>query len=139
MLRLFGASIASDAIIHPSVKIWAPWNLTMYNHATLAPSVECYCADKIVLKEYVIESQYTYLCTATHNFEKQGRPLVTKPIIIAAGAWVCAGVFIGPGVTIGEGAVIGARAVVVKDIEPWNIVAGNPAVFIRISQKLGQK
>jgi serine acetyltransferase len=34
-------------------------------------------------------------------------------------------------VTIGDGAVIAARAVVTKSIEPYAIVAGNPARFIR--------
>ena len=38
--------------------------------------------------------------------------------------------FVGPGVAIGEGAVVGACAVVIKDIEPWTVVAGNPAKFI---------
>lgn len=32
-----------------------------------------------------------------------------------------------PGITIGEGAVVGAGAVVTKDVEPFAIVAGNPA------------
>jgi len=58
-------------------------------------------------------------------------PLVTAPIVINDGAWVCADAFIGPGVTIGEGAVVGARAVVMKDVDPWTVVAGNPAQFIK--------
>jgi acetyltransferase-like isoleucine patch superfamily enzyme len=36
-----------------------------------------------------------------------------------------------PGVQIGEGAVIGAQSVVTKNIEPWSVVAGHPAKFIR--------
>lgn len=40
------------------------------------------------------------------------------------------------GITIGEGAIIGAGSVVVKDVESWTIVAGNPAKEIRkISKK----
>ena len=57
--------------------------------------------------------------------------LTTSPIVIADQAWVCAGAFIGPGVTLGEGAVAGARAVVVKSVDAWKIVAGNPARIIK--------
>lgn len=52
--------------------------------------------------------------------------LITAPITIGAGAWVCADVFVSPGIVVGEGAVAGARAVVTKDVEPWAVVAGNP-------------
>lgn len=34
-------------------------------------------------------------------------------------------------ITIGEGAIIGAGAVVVKDVPPYSIVAGNPAKVIK--------
>ena len=33
--------------------------------------------------------------------------------------------------TIGEGAVVGARSSVFKDVEPWTVVGGNPAKFIK--------
>ena len=36
-----------------------------------------------------------------------------------------------PGVTIGEGAVVGARSVVTDDVEPYSVVAGNPARLVR--------
>jgi putative colanic acid biosynthesis acetyltransferase WcaF len=54
-----------------------------------------------------------------------------KPIVVADKAWVAADAFIGMGVTIGEGAVVGARAAVFKDVEPWTVVGGNPAQFIK--------
>ena len=72
-------------------------------------------------------SQRVHLCAATHNYRKRDLPLVCLPIEIGDEAWVCADAFVGPGVTIGQGAVAGARAVVVKDVPPWTVVAGNPA------------
>jgi putative colanic acid biosynthesis acetyltransferase WcaF len=35
------------------------------------------------------------------------------------------------GVTVSQGAVVGARAAVFKDVEPWTVVGGNPARFIK--------
>ncbi len=35
------------------------------------------------------------------------------------------------GVTIGTGAIVGANAVVVKDVAPYSIVAGNPARVVK--------
>ena len=41
------------------------------------------------------------------------------------------GAIVLPGVTIGEGAVVAAGSVVTKDVEPWTVVGGNPARFIK--------
>ena len=45
--------------------------------------------------------------------------------------WVGHGAIVLPGVTIGTGAVIAAGAVVTRDVEPYAIVAGTPARFVR--------
>ena len=36
-----------------------------------------------------------------------------------------------PGVTIGEGAVLASGCVVTKNVEPWTMVGGVPAKFIK--------
>jgi acetyltransferase-like isoleucine patch superfamily enzyme len=51
-------------------------------------------------------------------------------VVIGDRAWIAYRAIILPGVTIGEGAVVGAGAVVTKDVEPYTIVAGNPAVVV---------
>lgn len=57
--------------------------------------------------------------------------VVSKPIIIESKVWIGFDVTILKGVTIGEGAVVGAKSVVTKDVKPWTIVAGNPAVEVK--------
>ena len=52
-------------------------------------------------------------------------------VIIGNDVWICYGATILSGVKIGHGAVIGARAVVTKDVEPYAVVAGNPAREIK--------
>ena len=53
------------------------------------------------------------------------------PTTVKKGASIGANTVIIPGVTIGENAVVGAGSVVTKDVQPNNIVAGNPAQVIR--------
>ncbi|MBB5226586.1 antibiotic acetyltransferase [Treponema ruminis] len=52
-------------------------------------------------------------------------------IIISDDVWICTNAIICSGVSIGQGAVIAAGAVVTRDVEPYSIVGGNPAHFIR--------
>mgnify|MGYP002623274646 FL=1 len=51
--------------------------------------------------------------------------------IIGNDVWIGQNVTILPGVHIGDGAIIGASSVVGSNVEPYTIVAGNPAQFIR--------
>jgi len=130
LLRLFGATVEAGAHPYPSSKIWAPWNLIMRKHSCLSHHVDCYCVDKIELGVHVTVSQYSYLCTASHDYTRLDMPLVTAPIIIGDYAWVTADVFVGPGVTIGKGAVVGARSTVTRNVPSWTVVAGSPPKII---------
>ncbi len=51
--------------------------------------------------------------------------------LVGNDVWIGQNVTILPGVTIGDGAIIGANSTVSRDVEPYSIVAGNPARFIR--------
>lgn len=54
-----------------------------------------------------------------------------RAVRIGRNVWVGFDTCILPGVTVGEGAIIGARSVVFDDVEPFTVVAGNPARLIR--------
>lgn len=68
-----------------------------------------------------------------HNFteNKNWNSVKSRPIIIEDKVWIGFGSTILNGVTIGEGAIIGAKSVVRNNIEPYTVVAGNPAVIIK--------
>ena len=55
----------------------------------------------------------------------------SAPIVIKDKCWIGFNVIILKGVTIGEGAVVAAGSVVTKNVEPYTLVAGNPAKIIR--------
>lgn len=103
----------------------------MGDYSCLSEQVECYSVDQITIGKQVVVSQGAFLCCASHDISSPIMELTHKPIIIESQAWVAARAFVGPGVIVGEGAVVGACAVVMKNVEPWTVVAGNPAKYIR--------
>lgn len=131
LLRLFCATIGKNVLIYPSAKIWAPWNLSMADGSCIGPNVDCYCVDRIELGRNARISQRAFICTAGHDYNLYNLPLITAPIIIECDAWVTAEVYVGPGVTLHTGAVALPRSVVTKDVDPWDVVAGNPAKIVR--------
>ncbi len=132
LLRLFGGRVGRGVQIMPSARIWAPWNLALGDYATISHGVDLYSVDRIEIGAHATISQRAFLCTATHDVDHPNMPLVTAPIDIGDGAWVCAEAYVHPGVSIGADAVAGVRAVVLHDVPPGQIVGGNPAKFLRM-------
>jgi putative colanic acid biosynthesis acetyltransferase WcaF len=64
--------------------------------------------------------------------------LITKPIRVEDGAWIGAGAFVGPGVTVGKHAVLTAGSVATKDLKPYWVYQGNPAVQVK-KREIGEK
>lgn len=131
LLRLFGAKIHKKAVIYSNVRIFMPWNLEMDAYSCLAPEVDCYNVAKITIGAHTTVSQKTYLCSASHDVTMSHNPLIYAPIILEDQVWIGASGYIGFGVIIGQGAVVGANACVYKNVEPWTIVGGNPAKFLK--------
>lgn len=131
LLRAFGARIAPTARVYSSAKVYFPANLTMDEYACLASDVDCYNVAPIHIGKFATVSQGAFLCTASHDITSPDHELITAPITLGDRAWIGAEAFVGMGVTIGEGAVVGARAAVFKDVEPWSVMGGNPAKFIK--------
>jgi putative colanic acid biosynthesis acetyltransferase WcaF len=131
VLRCFGAKIGAHVNICSSAWIYFPWNLTVGDWSAIGEEAFIYNLGSVTLGEKVTISHRAQLCAGTHDYTQPDLPLLKPPIVIHNQAWICADAFIGPGVTVGEQAIVGARAVVTKNVEPWVIVAGNPARLIK--------
>ncbi|MDX2148390.1 MAG: putative colanic acid biosynthesis acetyltransferase [Planctomycetota bacterium] len=131
LLRAFGARLHPTARVYPRARVWSPANLVMDAHSCLADDVDCYNVRTITIGMNSTVSQYSYLCGATHDFEKPEHPLVPLAITIGKNVWVAADVFVAPGVTIADGVVVGARSSVFKDLPAWTVCVGSPAKPVR--------
>lgn len=63
------------------------------------------------------------------DFKKITKPASVKLTQIGNDVWIGHGAFILPGIKIGTGAVVAAESVVTKDVPPYAVVAGSPAVI----------
>ena len=63
-------------------------------------------------------------------------PSYVSPVVIKNGAWIGVNSIILPGVTIGTKSVVSAGSVVIKNVDDYTLVAGNPAKKISEYQSL---
>jgi putative colanic acid biosynthesis acetyltransferase WcaF len=131
LLRLFGAKMGPDCHFYPRSKVWAPWNLICAEQVTAGDGVEIYNPAPVTLGSHAILSQEAYLCGATHDYDDPAFPLIAYATNIGAYAWVCARASVAPGVNIGEGAVLGLGSVATRNLDPWTVYAGVPAVKVK--------
>lgn len=131
LVRLFGAKIGRHCVIKSSCEIWLPWNLTIGDYVALSEHVVCYTVDKITIGRQTTVSRDAFLCCASHDVTSPIMELTFAPIWVGSNAWIAARSIIMPGRKVGDGAVVAAGAVVVNDVEPWTVVGGNPAKFIK--------
>ena len=74
------------------------------------------------------------LLTADHPRDAAARaagPELARPIHIGSRAWLGGGVIVCPGVTIGADTVVGAGSVVIRDLPPRVVAAGNPCRVVK--------
>ena len=96
-------------------------NIIMANgNSKLTIGANCQIAHMISLKTSHHQIEPGKTCIAGH--EK------FSDISIGDGCWLCAGAIILPGVAVGNKCVIAAGAVVTRDIPPYSLAAGVPAV-----------
>lgn len=103
------------------------------DHVLISPGTHIVASECIVIGSntmiasgcYISDSDWHDTYDRTAELEKH------RPIHIGENVWLGVRVIVGKGVTIGENSIIGAGSVVVSDIPPNRIAAGNPARVVR--------
>lgn len=86
---------------------------------------------KVIIGNNVFVGPNCCFTTAGHPLDSETRNKgieFAKPIIIGDNVWFGAGVTVLPGVSIGNDSVIAAGSVVTKDVPPFSVAVGIPAV-----------
>lgn len=116
---------------------WSPLNTKLYigSYCSIAPGVQF-----LLGGEHQINSISTYPFKGkVFGYEREAGS--KGNIVIKDDVWIGQNAIVCSGVTIGQGAVVAAGSVVTKDVEPYSVVGGNPAKFIkyRLDEKLRTK
>lgn len=131
VLRCFGAHIGQGSVVHASACVAKPWNLTLGQRTCIGPHTTVNNLAPITLGSKVCVSQYATLDTVRPAGAALDDASAVAGIDVGDYAWIAARAYVGPGVTVGQWAVVGATAVVVEAVEPYAVVGGNPARFIK--------
>ncbi len=131
LLRMFGAGIGKKVLVRPSAKITYPWKVTIGDYSWVGDDVVLYSLGEIEIGAHAVVSQRSYLCAASHDFQKTSFDIFDKKINVGEQAWLATDVFVAPGVCIGNGCVVGARSSVLHDLPPEMICYGSPARPVR--------
>lgn len=123
----------SDIICRTGIEfgndIMVAWGVTFYDHDSHSLDFE--------IRKYDIIQQISDFNNYNGNFlkNKNWEVVKTKPIKVCDNVWIGMNAVVLKGVTIGEGAIVAACAVVTKDVPPYCVVAGNPAVVVKKVEK----
>jgi len=124
-VHIGGATLICRNKIEIQDDVTMAWGITIYDHN----SHSIYWEERKNDNHQCYEDSINYNGNNIEN--KDWTHVKDAPIIIESKVWIGFDVTILKGVTIGEGAVVGAKSVIVKDVEPWTVVAGNPAKIIK--------
>jgi acetyltransferase-like isoleucine patch superfamily enzyme len=136
LLRLFGAHIGRDSIVHPVTLS----NLYRTGIRGLNVGKECFIgeecfldlaegidiADQVTLAERVMVITHLNVGYRDHPLQEHF-PAEAAPIRVGSGSFIGVGAIILPGVTLGERCFVAAGAVVSRDVPAGGLVGGVPA------------
>jgi acetyltransferase-like isoleucine patch superfamily enzyme len=106
-------------------------NLRVGNFCSIASNVTIYLGGNH-RTDWVTTYPFGHIHLNVFNsFDGKGHPSTKGDVIIGNDVWIGSNVTIMSGITIGDGAVIANGSHIVKNVEPYSLVGGNPAKLIK--------
>ena len=130
VLRCFGAKIGHSVRIKRTAVFKYPWNLYLDDEVLICDRAHVFCEDVVEIGRRAQIGESTWILTASHEVNSVSFSRVKRPVRVGPCVWIATNAMV-LGRNVGEGAVVAAGAVVTKNVEPWTVVGGNPAKFIR--------
>ena len=126
--------------IEIGVAITAPERLHLEDNVGLSQGVQINAVGGCHIGRASQIAGETIILTVDHQYTEgeslpYDRVRLVKPVIVEDYVWVGARALIAPGVRIGEGAIVAMGSVVLQDIPPLAIAAGNPAQVLTYRPK----
>ena len=132
LLRLFGARIGAGVLIKPAVNIKFPWKLEIGDHSWIGEEVWIDNLSDVIIGKNVTLSQGCLLLTGSHDHTRTTFDFLSGPIVLEDGVWIGAKAIVAGGTTCRTHSILGMNSVAEKDLEPYTIYKGNPAVPVII-------
>ena len=111
-------------------RIWSSVNIKIGNRVLIAHNVNIHDNNAHPIDSEERHNQFKQIITEKCH-PSQDTTLNEKPIVIEDDVWIGFNSTILKGVTIGKGSIVAACTLIVKDVPPNVIIAGNPAKIIK--------
>lgn len=138
VLRWAGAEVGKNVELFWGVQVQGIGELVIGDRAFIGHEVLFMLNEgsKIIVEEEAVISTRSVVITGFHPITPDGKRIIGREgtcstVRICRGSAVLANCNVLPGVTVGEMSLIAAGATVNKDVEPYTLVGGCPAKFIK--------
>lgn len=123
-------SIGHHTFVGVGTRVWCSASISIGSHVLISHLVDIHDSNSHSL-DWRVRRQET-ISLFEEGAATGGAGAARRAVVIGDDVWIGFKSSIMKGVTIGRGAVIAAGSVVTKDVQPFNVVAGNPARVIRV-------
>jgi maltose O-acetyltransferase len=117
------------------VKIRGKENVSVGDDCSINAFVHIWGYGGVEIGDNVMIASHVAISSLTHDYTQRSMrfsEVIRRKVVIEDDVWIGSGAIILPGVRIGKGAVVGAASVVTKDVAPYAIVVGSPAVLLKM-------